>query len=217
VSAALNLPVSRIVTDSYDYDAFGNKINSTGTTPNNYLYRGEFFDSDLGMYYLRARYYNPLTGRFMSRDPEAFCDCSIRNPLTLHKYIYGEDDPVDLADPSGRAPIAPAAPAAQSSTVGGPVEYALIIGDISLGAVAGSKALASEISCVFETAASLLHAVYQNLGLPQTVRIDGSTCSARSTTRKIPGTDIGPYPAPFYPDENWAMSPGNPWTCEADA
>lgn len=58
------------VTDSYDYDAFGNKINSTGSTPNSYLYRGEFFDSDLGLYYLRARWMNPLTGRFMSRDPE---------------------------------------------------------------------------------------------------------------------------------------------------
>jgi hypothetical protein len=53
---------ARTVTDTYDYDAFGNKINSTGTTPNNYLYRGEQFDSDLSMYYLRARYYNPLTG-----------------------------------------------------------------------------------------------------------------------------------------------------------
>ncbi len=56
------------VTDSYEYDAFGNKVNSTGSTPNNYLYRGEQWDSDLGLYYLRARYYNPLTGRFMSRE-----------------------------------------------------------------------------------------------------------------------------------------------------
>ena len=61
---------ARAVTDTYDYDAFGNKINSTGTTTNNYLYRGEQYDSDLGLYYLRARYYNPNTGRFMSRDPE---------------------------------------------------------------------------------------------------------------------------------------------------
>ena len=57
----------RAITDTYDYDAFGNKINSTGTTPNNFLYRGEEYDPDLGLYYLRARYYNPLTGRFMSR------------------------------------------------------------------------------------------------------------------------------------------------------
>ena len=33
------------------------------------FYRGEQYDSDLGLYYLRARYYNPVTGRFMSRDP----------------------------------------------------------------------------------------------------------------------------------------------------
>ena len=36
------------VTDTYDYDAFGNLIHSTGTTPNNYLFSGEQFDSDLG-------------------------------------------------------------------------------------------------------------------------------------------------------------------------
>ncbi len=40
------------------------------TTPNNYLYRGEQYDTDLGLYYLRARYYNPTTGRFLSRDPQ---------------------------------------------------------------------------------------------------------------------------------------------------
>src|SRR6185437_3670325 len=57
------------VTDTYEYDAFGNQIIHTGATPNNYLYRGEAFDGDLGLYYLRARWMNPLTGRFMSRDP----------------------------------------------------------------------------------------------------------------------------------------------------
>lgn len=71
--------------DTYDYDAFGNKINSTGTTPNNYFYRSEQFDSDLGLYYLRARYYNPLTGRFMGRDP---LDGSTFDPASLHKYLY---------------------------------------------------------------------------------------------------------------------------------
>jgi RHS repeat-associated protein len=87
------------VTDTYEYDAFGNKINSTGTTPNNYLYRGEQFDSDLGLYYLRARYYNPLTGRFLSRDPE---DGTPYDPKTLHKYLYAGGDPVNAKDPTGR-------------------------------------------------------------------------------------------------------------------
>jgi RHS repeat-associated protein len=87
------------VTDSYEYDAFGNSFTKQGTTPNNYLYRGEQYDSDLGLYYLRARYYNPSTGRFMSRDPEAGNRFS---PASLHKYLYAGGDPVNMVDPSGR-------------------------------------------------------------------------------------------------------------------
>jgi RHS repeat-associated protein len=87
-------------TDSYEYDAYGNLLNSTGTTPNAYMYRGEAFDSDLGLYYLRARWMNPLTGRFMSRDPN---EGSPRVPATLHKYLYTGGDPVNRIDPRGRA------------------------------------------------------------------------------------------------------------------
>jgi RHS repeat-associated protein len=87
------------VTDSYNYDAFGNLLSSPGPTPNNYLYRGEQFDSDLGLYYLRARYYNPQTGRFLSRDPE---DGNPRNPASLHKYLYAGGDPINGIDPMGR-------------------------------------------------------------------------------------------------------------------
>jgi RHS repeat-associated protein len=87
------------ITDSYEYDAFGNEFTISGSTPNNYLYRGEQYDSDLGLYYLRARYYNPLTGRFMSRDPE---DGNQINPATLHKYLYVGSNPVKYVDPTGR-------------------------------------------------------------------------------------------------------------------
>jgi RHS repeat-associated protein len=87
------------VTDEYEYDAYGNSFTKQGTTPNNYLYRGEQFDSDLSLYYLRARYYNPLTGRFMSRDPE---EGKANDPKTLHKYLYAGGDPVNRIDPSGR-------------------------------------------------------------------------------------------------------------------
>ena len=90
---------SGTVTDTYNYDAFGNKISSTGSTPNNYLYRGEQYDSDLGLYYLRARYYNPLTGRLLGRDPE---DGSPFIPATLHKYLYVGGNPVRYVDPTGR-------------------------------------------------------------------------------------------------------------------
>jgi RHS repeat-associated protein len=87
------------VTDTYAYDAFGNKISSTGTTPNEFLYRGEQYDPDLGLYYLRARYYNATTGRFLSRDPE---DGKPIDPKSLHKYLYADGDPINGIDPTGR-------------------------------------------------------------------------------------------------------------------
>ncbi len=91
--------LSGAVTDVYNYDAFGNILNSTGSTPNNYKYRGEQYDPDLGLYYLRARYYNPTTGRFMSRDPEGGRPIT---PKTLHKYLYAGGDPINQIDPRGR-------------------------------------------------------------------------------------------------------------------
>jgi RHS repeat-associated protein len=66
---------SGAVTDTWEYDAFGNVLNHTGSTPNEMLYRGEQYDPDLGLYYLRARYYNPQTDRFMSRDLNPTSSC----------------------------------------------------------------------------------------------------------------------------------------------
>jgi RHS repeat-associated protein len=70
------------------------------------FYRGEQYDQDLGLYYLRARYYNPLTGRFLSRDPEDpqpfDSDGYPINPISLHKYLYADGDPVNAQDPTGR-------------------------------------------------------------------------------------------------------------------
>jgi len=86
------------VTDTYDYDAFGNLIHSTGTTPNNYLFAGEQFDPDLNLYYNRARYLNVSTGRFWSMDS---FEGAVADPLSLHKYLYSGNDPVNQVDRSG--------------------------------------------------------------------------------------------------------------------
>jgi RHS repeat-associated protein len=91
------------VTDTYDYDAFGNLIHSTGSTPNNYLFAGEQFDPDLNLYNNRARYLNTSTGRFWSMDTDEGDDT---DPLSLHKYLYTEGDPVDGVDPSGNDDLA---------------------------------------------------------------------------------------------------------------
>jgi RHS repeat-associated protein len=63
---------------------------------------GEQYDPDLGLYYLRARYYNPATGRFMSRDSE---DGQPTDPKTLHKYLYAGGDPVNAKDPTGKSAL----------------------------------------------------------------------------------------------------------------
>ena len=86
------------LTDTYTYDAFGNLLNSTGTTANSYRYCGEQFDSTTGLYYLRARYMDTNTGRFISQDTYAG---STADPISLHKYLYANSNPINNNDPSG--------------------------------------------------------------------------------------------------------------------
>ena len=89
---------SGVVTDTYAYDAFGNLLKSTGSTKNCYRYCGEQFDETTGLYYLRARYMDTSTGRFISQDSYAG---SISDPVSLHKYLYANANPVTYSDPSG--------------------------------------------------------------------------------------------------------------------
>jgi RHS repeat-associated protein len=140
---------SGAVTDSFEFDSFGNQITHTGTTPNNYLYRGEAFDSDLGLYYLRARWMNPTTGRFLSRDPD---NGVITDPATLHKYLYAEGDPVDFGDPSGRNAVV--VPGQWSPPKGS--EYAGIALVMTLVAIKSLPHVEEGISCLLDKSASTL-------------------------------------------------------------
>ena len=97
--------IAGTLTDTYQFDAFGNLIASTGATPNPYLYSGERFDTNLNLYHLRARYYNMLTGRFWTMDPEQHKSCC-KSPscssTSSNAYAYADDDPANRVDPSGR-------------------------------------------------------------------------------------------------------------------
>jgi RHS repeat-associated protein len=90
------------ITDTYTFDAFGNLIASTGSTPNNYLYAGEQLDPSLGFYYLRARYMNPSSGRFWTLDTY---EGSRYDSASLHKYLYASANPNNNTDPSGKSVI----------------------------------------------------------------------------------------------------------------
>jgi RHS repeat-associated protein len=89
---------SGTITDTYDYDAFGNLINQTGSTPNNYLFAGEQYDPALGLYYNRARYLDVRTGRFWGMDRY---EGSNGSPQSLHRYLYALGNPINEIDPSG--------------------------------------------------------------------------------------------------------------------
>jgi RHS repeat-associated protein len=86
------------ISDRYAYTAFGELLSHTGSDPNPYLFVGEPYDPNVGFYYLRARYFNPKHGRFVSSDTWAG---NIFDPTTLHKYLYAHADPVNRVDPSG--------------------------------------------------------------------------------------------------------------------
>lgn len=82
----------------YDYDAFGNEIKEDKKDDNPFRYAGEYYDSETGNIYLRARYYAPGLGRFLTRDTYTGEE---DDPLSLHLYTYCDNDGVNQVDPSG--------------------------------------------------------------------------------------------------------------------
>jgi RHS repeat-associated protein len=121
------------ITDTYDYDAFGNLIALSGPTPNLYLFSGEQFDPDLGLYYLRARYHNPQSGRFWTADPfEGFAS----DPASLHRYTYAANNPVNWIDPSGNFTLPELSTAAA-------IRLQLGASVVSEGLITGARALAT--------------------------------------------------------------------------
>ena len=93
---------SGVLTDTFVFDAFGNEVARTGTTDNSYGFQGEEKDAT-GLYYLRARYMDPSTGTFTSMDTYAG---SLSDPMSLHKYLFANSNPVKYCDPSGHFSLA---------------------------------------------------------------------------------------------------------------
>ena len=86
------------IENSYDYDIWGNSTLTLEQYSFSIRYAGEFFDKETGLYYLRARYYNPYIGRFISEDSYWGEDT---NPLSLNLYTYCSNDPIQFTDPTG--------------------------------------------------------------------------------------------------------------------
>ena len=82
----------------YVYDAYGATQSASGTTVNSYQYTGQQLDSATGLYDLRARYYDPSVGHYISRDSHT---CSISISSCLNRYEYSKQSPVNFVDPTG--------------------------------------------------------------------------------------------------------------------
>ena len=79
----------------YEYSVYGQVAASDPNHPNRFMFTGREFDRDTGLYYYRARYYNPEIGRFLQTDPIGYGD-------GMNWYAYCHSNPINCADPSGQ-------------------------------------------------------------------------------------------------------------------
>ncbi len=86
----------------YRWDAWGNLRSQVGSSANVFGFTGHELDDETGLYYAKARFYDPELGRFLTEDP-VFGDLS--DPPSLHWYTYGKVNPTVWVDPDGRVEV----------------------------------------------------------------------------------------------------------------
>jgi RHS repeat-associated protein len=115
---------------AFIYTAYGQVAAKTGTATTPLGYAGQYTDADTGLQYLRARFYDPATAQFLTRDPI--------EDLTGQPYVYAFDNPLYYGDPTGLTAIAATGAAGCAA---GPA-----------GCVAGAAAGAAATACVASAA-----------------------------------------------------------------
>ncbi len=149
------------ITDTFEYDAFGNfpesELPSQPEPATNYLFAGQQYDESLDLYSMRARYYDTALGRFLTRDMYPY---NYENPVELNRYIYTANNPVNYTDPSGHDFQSYSKITITTSTV---VFGALaLLGGASLACVA-SQACASTILKFFQGIGGAIWELLQGL------------------------------------------------------
>ncbi len=144
-SERLVLSTSGAALGTREYDAYGNIRSQTGTSVP-FDYTGNRRDAESGLIYLRARLYDPATGRFLSRDPAGDCPST---PLSAHAYLYGLANPARYTDPLGLSSWDGPAPSTMPADYPGAQPY-LGIGKPPVPQVAIGSALDDGICSVNE-------------------------------------------------------------------
>jgi RHS repeat-associated protein len=148
----------------YSYDVFGATRNHSGASAQPFTFTGEQGDGELGLVFLRARYYDPAVGRFTTQDkwPRPIGDIQEQN-----RYIYARNSPINLLDPSGFASTYWKARVGAFLGLGASLEYARYT-DVETGKSEGLWSLGAG----------------GGLGLKGTVE------SGISTSRSLPSTGV---------------------------
>ena len=127
----------------YDYDAWGNHrvLDNTGAVitdtqhighKNPFRYRGYYYDTETGLYYLKSRYYDPETCRFINMDSVEYADPTYLHGLNL--YAYCNNNPIMYVDPNGNLPQW------VMWLIGGAIIAGLAIATVATGGAAGGVA-----------------------------------------------------------------------------
>ncbi len=122
-SVRLLVDKSANIQDTITYDTFGNIKTETGTG-DRFKFTGREWDSEIGLYYYRARYYSATIGRFISEDPSGF------KAGDSNTFRYVANNPTFQGDPTGLDPAAGAA-TLRGTTIEGSLVHAIEVGDIA--------------------------------------------------------------------------------------
>jgi RHS repeat-associated protein len=220
---------------TYSYTPYGALKASTGSATNPFGYAGQYTDAT-GLQYLRARYYDPATAQFITRDP--------LEAQTGQPYGYAASDPTDLVDPEGAFPhlpsfqnVADAAAGYGDAITGGATKWArqkigsdgtdycstAYLGGEVAGAVAGAM-VGGEGAAAERVAARVwpktAKGMDEALGFPGTRVPDGPFTPGRGKVQWTPNSDttITYERHPYHPDgpdwhrnPHWHLdTPGNP-------
>jgi len=131
-STRLLTDANSVVQATYTYSPYGTTTSSTGTVTNPLQFAGQYLDATAGLYGMGARWYDPTTAQWLTRDPAI--------ALTLSPYGYVEGSPLNGVDPSGL--FLPTAAAAAAETAGTGVE----VGIVGTATVAAAPAAAVVIA-----------------------------------------------------------------------
>lgn len=129
------------------FTPYGENIPGPAANPDDEGFTGHIQDTDTGLTYMQARYYDPVIGRFLSNDPVGFAE---GRTAYFSRYAYTANDPVNAIDPDGRQAMLPDEAFAQMSKIanGATPEEALTESRVQNASSTGAALLMTEVALI---------------------------------------------------------------------